>query len=146
MAFSVSALQNSSLKDCYAYRCNFDGTQLRHAVLAEADFNESSLRSADLRFTKAEHVEFSVCEMSDVNAHSADFSNAHFRSTLHRADWTRAKVGGAILDDCDFSGAEFDLLRVGSTFVRIEPPVTAEKIEQAVRRVDFDESDSTSAT
>lgn len=79
--------------------CNFNGSDLNHAMLAEADLNYASFESANLSYANCIKADFRNCSLNRTDVKKADFTKAHldvgvaFNCNLYRGHLQETDFG-----------------------------------------------------
>ena len=102
---------------------NFEGAHFTNTDRANANFSGANLTDVAIGPNGAQSVNFSGANMTDFGS-STTFVQCDFSG----ADLTDANIGGAILDECDVTGATLDNTRVQSTKFRAISSLTTAQL------------------
>lgn len=129
--FTRKPLANGEYEHCSFMNCDFSNTDLKGMSFTACTFSGCNISMAKLTQTAFRTVLFTGCKMlglhfEQCNPFGLSFRFEHcilnhssfyqvkmtktiFRSVqLHEVDFTDADITGAVLDNCDLSGATFD--------------------------------------
>ena len=95
-------LKNGAYNKLFLKGADFEGGDLRGAVLRECDLSFANLRNVDLRGASLIGTKFCEANLQNANLNGADLCKAKFSNASLR----RLKLRGSILKECDFKKAK----------------------------------------
>ena len=116
-SFASAVLEHCGFRGCQMKGVCFSGAVLKNKTsfssseLSEADFVNAQMHDAEFMNVNLEYATFSGAMsskmwLSETNLRDADFSGARLKGALlHRSDFTGADLRSADLSDADFRGA-----------------------------------------
>lgn len=91
-------LKNGSYNKMCFRGANFEGNDLRGAILRDSDLSYANLRNIDLRGASLIATKFNYSNLENANLNGADLCKAKFKNASLR----RSKLRGCVLKECDF--------------------------------------------
>ncbi|MCH5172497.1 MAG: pentapeptide repeat-containing protein [Erysipelotrichales bacterium] len=95
-------LKNGTFNKLYLQGVNLNGTDMRCAVIKDADLRYSSLNNVDFRGASLVGSKICYSELENANLNGADLCKVQFNGTSLK----RTKMRGSVLKECKFKGAK----------------------------------------